>query len=121
MAQGPFTDSIYASDEGYFFSIKVQPETLAATLDGVANAAGTGPVDQVVVARVSGSRRGYGVFARTVRLKVTAAGTSGEAVGAVLTIPALTPAFYAKGKKGFTGTYNGATVKALGRSPERIV
>lgn len=120
MSSGPFDDSIYTSDEGDTYPVKIQPETLGATINGVANAAAPGPADQQIYARVSGARRGYGVFTRTVRLEVTGVGTSNLTVGSVITIPALTQTFYAACRGSRTGTYNGANVRTVGRSPERI-
>jgi len=120
MSSGPFTDTRYAADSGDVYGITVQPETLSLTIATVANDPPAGPVDQPVLARVSGSRRGYGVFARTARVRVTAAGTSGLTIGSVITLPLLNGDIYDVARKPNTGTYNTATVAVVGRSPERI-
>ena len=121
MSSGPFDDVLYEANDGKFFPAKVQPETLTLTLGGTPNASGAGPVTSgLPSARISGGRRGYGAFMRGVRIRVTAAGTSGLAVGSVITLPILTPEAFETAGKRQTGTYNGATVISLGTIPELI-
>jgi len=123
MSAGEFVRSVYETNAGNFAAVKVQPETLAASVDSVVNAAGAGPVNQEARAQVSKGKRTIGINCRTVTLNFTApppAGYSGDPV----TIPALTPAFYEAcnpNSDTATGTYLGVAVEAVGRSPETVV
>lgn len=81
MSAGPFSRSFYADDDGEIHPIRLQPETLAATFAGTANAAPAGPATSDISARVSGSRRGKGLFARYVTIAFTATPPTGYAVG----------------------------------------
>jgi len=122
MSAGEFTRSVYETNEGNFANIKVQPETLLATIDGVINVAGAGPTNQEASAQVSKGKRTIGINARTVTLEWVSgvpAGYSGDPV----TIPALTPAFYNAcnpNSSTATGTYLEEAVRAVGRSPETV-
>lgn len=93
MSEGAFTNTKYqASYAAIIHPIRVQEETLAATLDGVANAAPAGAINNPVSARVGKSRRTLGLGARMVTLEFTAAPPAGY-TGDPVRIPALTPAF----------------------------
>lgn len=120
MSEGAFQISKYESDEGGIYAIRVQPETLALTINGTANAAPAGAVDQEGLARVSGSRRRIGIKARLVRFKFTAQPTGGGyEIGETLTLPVLTQATYnAIPRAGGTGTYLGAAIEVIGKSPQ---
>lgn len=122
MSAGEFVRSVYETNEGNFAAIRVQPETLAASIDSVANAAGAGPVNQEASAQVSKGKRSIGINARTVTLNFTATPPDGYS-GDPVTIPALTPAFYAAcnpNSDTAVGTYLGVAVEAVGRSPETV-
>lgn len=120
MSSGPFTDSKYAADDGTVYGIKIQPETISLTINGQENTPPTGAVTGDVLARVTGSRRGYGVFARVGRIRIVAPGTSGLAAGRTITLPLLNGDIYDEMKKPNQGTYNTATVAVVGRSAEVI-
>jgi hypothetical protein len=119
MSSGAFSDSKYISNAGDVYPVRIQPETLGLTLDAVANAAPTPAVDQVIRAKVSGSRRSYGVHCRTVTVQFTAAKTDYVA-NAKITVPWLTGSTWETLPPGATGTYLGTAVKLVGKSPERI-
>ena len=119
MSAGEFVRSIYETNAGNFCSIRVQPETLSATLDGSANAAGLGPVNQQASAKASGGKREIGVIARSVTLRWTA-GAPEDYSGDDVTIPIMTPGVYNGLTKGDTGTYLDEAVEVVGLSPERI-
>lgn len=118
MSAGPFVLSRYesfASGERLIYPIRVQPETLLATIAGTPNAAPTDAVDVNVRVRVSGSIRASGLRARriTIRLPLTGQPT-GYAPGGVLTIPALTAAFFnAAATIGIGGTVTYLTVACI--------
>lgn len=122
MSAGEFQRAIYQTNAGNFASVRVQPETLAATIDSVANDEGAGPINQEASAQVSKGKRTIGINCRTVTLKFT--GTlPDDYTGDPVTIPALTPAFYDAcnpNSDTATGTYLGQPVEAVGRSPETV-
>lgn len=122
MSAGEFEISVYETNAGNFAGVKVQPETLEAIVDNTTNVAGAGPVNQEGRASVSGGKRSNGINCRTVTLEWTAAPPDGYS-GDPVTIPALTPAFYAAcnpNNASATGSYLGAAVRAYGRSPETV-
>lgn len=122
MSAGEFVKSIYETNKGNFCAVKVQPETLAAVMDGVTNAAGAGPVNQEASASVSSGKRTIGVNCRTVTLRWTGDAPDGYS-GDDVVIPALTPAFYEAcdpNAVGVTGTYLESGVIPVGRSPETV-
>lgn len=122
MSAGEFQRAIYETNAGNFASVRIQPETLAAEVDGVTNAEGSGPVNQEARAQVSGGKRQIGINCRTVSLRFTGTAPSGYS-GDPVRIPALTPAFYNAcdpNSGAAVGTYLGVPVEAVGRSPETV-
>lgn len=119
MSAGNFIDSKYESNSGRVYAIRVQPETLALTLDGTANAAPTGDIDQEVSAKAKGGKREIGCIARTVTVRFTGTVPDGYS-GDDVTVPVLTPGLYNAAVKGVTGTYLGEAVAYVGKSAERL-
>lgn len=120
MSSGAFQNAKYETDNGNIVAIKVQPETIACTIDSTANDEAAGTLTAgFPSAKVSGSRRTIGINARTVSIRLTAA-LSGYKADSILRIPALTPAFYTACSTGATGTYLGTACEVVGRSPESI-
>lgn len=109
MSGGAFDDSKYEADSGFIYPIRVQPETISATIGGVANAAPAGDIDVgLPTAYARGGKRQFGVKAR--RVTVTfATPPSGYKAGEVLSIPVLTPSVFAGIAKGQAVSYLGAT------------
>lgn len=122
MSAGPFERSKYESNDGEIYSIRVQPETLALTLGGSANAAPTGAVTQEVSARVSGGNRQIGLKARAVSLAWTGTPPTGYKAGELVRVPILTEDLYdsVTGNGATTGTYLGVGVAVVGKLPERV-
>ena len=118
--QGAFDLSKYESSVGSFiYRAKVQPETLAATFGGIANAEPAGAVTaNLPSATMSGSKRAIGVHPRTATLKVTATGViAANALNSSLRIPIMS-----KGTawiEGMTGVYQGDTCKIVRINPEQ--
>lgn len=113
--QGPFIKSKYEANNGDIYGIRIQPETIIATT----NPAPTGAIDQNVLARVSGSRQGYGVFARVARFGRTV-GSGDDSAQQYVTLPILTPTAFGDLNTGVTITYNGNTYTYVGKTDERI-
>ena len=126
MSAGDFSSSIYESNTGDFYPIRIQPETLTLTLNSVANAAGAGPLGtNIPSAKVSGGRTSFGVNARLVRVRFTSTIPDGYSGGKdTISLPVLTPAAFTAYDKGQTGTYTlGGTaydVAFVGKTPEAI-
>ena len=118
MSAGAFSRSRYAADSGEIHPIRVQPETLALTLGGTANAAPAGAVTSSISAKVSGGRRNLGLKARMVSLAFTGAVPDGYEPDSVTRVPILTPALFTAIGRGTTGTYLGVGVEVLGKSSE---
>jgi hypothetical protein len=117
MSAGNFVRSRYESDAGNIHPIRVQPETIAASI-GSANTAPTGAIDVAISARVSGGSRQLGLTARRVRLAFTAGVPTDYAEDSVVSIPILTPAVFNAIAVGQTGTYLGQSVEVVGKTAE---
>lgn len=122
MSAGIFQDSIYEADNGLFYPCRVQPETLAMTVDGTANAEAAGPAPAgVPSANMRGSKRQNGITARTVSLKLPAGGTPPDGYsGDNLVVPVMTPALFSAISRSSTVVYLGATWRVAGTSPESV-
>lgn len=122
MSSGAFTRTFYETSSengGFVLSARVQPETLAATIDGVSNAGATGPATAPGSATIGQGRRTAGVNMRYVTLGWTAAPPTGY-TGDPVRIPVLDPAVFAQWTLGSTGTYLGAAVEVLSRVSETV-
>ena len=121
MSAGGFSPSKYeASYATEIHPIRVQPETLAATIGAVNNNAPSGAVTNPISASVSKGNRQIGLRARLVRMSYTAAEAPDgyDDRGGILVIPAVTEAFYNAAIKGATITYLTKSMTVVGRSPE---
>lgn len=120
MSAGRFDDAFYELDGGLIAPIKVQPETLALTLGGSANATATGPADIPCSAVVSRGRRSKGINARLVRVTFTAAPPTGYAENEVIALPWLVPSTFNALNPGDTGTYLATAVRLVGKTGEDV-
>lgn len=120
MSAGQFASSKYQADSGNIYSIRVQPETLLATIGGTANAAPAGAVDQEVSAKVSKGNRGIGMKPRAVTFRWTGAAPDDYNPQGLVTIPILTQALYNAIVKDAAVSYLGATGAVVSKSPERV-
>ena len=120
MSSGAFSLTRYQTDQGNIVNIKVQPETVAASINSATNTAPTADLTAgFPSAKVSGTRRTLGINARTITIKFTAS-KAGYKDDSPIKIPALTPAFFNACQVGATGSYNGTNCRVVGRSPEVI-
>jgi hypothetical protein len=116
---GVFSDSKYEANSGDIYAVRVQPETLTLALGTATNTAPTATIDQQITAKVSGSRRGYGVHVRKVTVRLTAAKT-GYKENATLTFPWLQQDTWEALPAKATGTYDGTAVVLVGKTSEKI-
>ena len=120
MAAGAFTITKYTDGNANIRAIRVKTPTSGLTLNAVVNAAPTGArTAGFGVMKVSGSRRSYGSHARTVTIKLTAAGASG-AIGSLVRLPILTPTVFSGLAYGQTGTYNTQACVVVGTTAEKL-
>lgn len=122
MSAGEFSTSKYqcSADNGsYILACRVQPETLAATIDSVANDAPTGAVNAPGSATISQGRRSAGVNMRYVTLEWTGTKPTNYS-GDTVRIPVLKPETFAAWTLGSTGTYLSQNVKVVGRNNETV-
>lgn len=94
MSAGVFTRTKYQSDTNGIYRVLVQPETLLLQVDGVANAAPLGDVDQFTSAQVTKGKRQIGMGCRAVALRFTGAVPTGYKAGGIILVPILTSALY---------------------------
>lgn len=120
MSAGRFVRSRYEANNGLIHPIRVQPETLEASLGGGANAAPAGAVDTSISVRTSQSARAFGIRPRLVTLAWSAAPPAGYDDRGTIRLPILTEARYDAINVGGTGTYLGAGVTVVGKSPESV-
>lgn len=119
MSSGAFAYDRYELDSGDVARIRVQPETLAANIGSV-NSGATAAITIPGTVRTSNGNRAFGIKPRTVTLKWSAAAPAGYLAGSTVTIPILQAANWTAINNGDTGTYLGASVEVVGKSPERV-
>lgn len=120
MSAGQFLRAFYELNSGEVASIRIQPETAALVMDGVTNTVPAGPADVPGSAAVSRGNRALGINARKVSIRFTAEPPTGYSDNSVITLPWLQPTTWEALALGSTGTYLGAGVQLVGKSPERI-
>lgn len=120
MSSGEFSRSKYETNNGDIVNIRVQPETLAASIGGAANAAPAGAVTAgFPSALAGGSRRRIGINARTVSF-IPDADIDDYKPGQILRVPVLTQARWDAVSRGSTMTYLGQAGQVVGKSAEQI-
>jgi len=119
MSSGPFVRTRYQLDNASNAAIRVQPETLALTIDGVANAAPGGTVTVPGSASVSRGARANGINARTVTFVFNVA-PAGYKQDSPIRLPWLASLSFTNILAGQTGSYLGSPITVIGKSPEKI-
>jgi hypothetical protein len=124
MSAGSFTVTRYAASYGdgdQIHPIRVQPETIAASIGGTANNPPSGSQNNPIQCRVGGGRRSIGLRARSVTLRAPISDPpDGYRPGGITKIPALAEAFYDAAVKGASCSYLGSTFTVVSRSRERV-
>ena len=126
MSAGDFLSSFYELDGGQIAPVRIQPETLSLTLNTVANTAPAGPATAgLPSAKVSGTRRSFGINARKVRVRFTGTLPPGYSGGKdTISLPVLQTSVFNGYTKGQTGTYTleatAYDVAFVGKTPETI-
>jgi hypothetical protein len=122
MSAGVFTRSFYTAsyDDAQIHPIRVQPETIAASVGGTANTAPAGPATSPISAVISLGKRQLGLRPRTITIAAPATGQpDGYQPGGITTIPALNQAIWDAALRGTAVTYLGvATFQVVSRDRE---
>lgn len=120
MSNGRFEKHFYSSNKtGLVHPIRIQPETLALNVGGVANASAAGPATNPISAQVSQSKRALGLNARTVTIKFPTTAPTGYKVDSPISLPWLAGTDdFDSFAAGDTVTYLGATGEVVGTTAE---
>jgi hypothetical protein len=122
MSSGAFTRTFYevsAENGGGIAPIRLQPETLSATIAGSANAAPDGPATIPGSATISQGRRSAGINARYITVAWTGdPPTDYSGLTARIVVP--DPAVYADATLGASVTYLSTAATVVGRTPETV-
>lgn len=121
MSAGRFELTFYEDGNGTIHPIRVQPETLLLTINGVANAAPTGPADSgVASAQVSKGRNSIGYNARLVSIRFPTNPPDGYKPDQIIRLPWLRDTTFGNIQAGQSVTYLGSTGVVAGKTPEKI-
>ncbi len=118
MSAGQFTQAKYQDDVGNVFKGRVQPETLALSINSTANANAGGAITAPVGIKFTAGNGETGVKARKVGVRFTSTLPAGYSGADILYIPVMTPTAFAAYTIGQTGTYLGEPVEVLSRHGE---
>lgn len=124
MSAGAFTNTKYeASYAGEtVHPIRVQPETLALSINSVLNDPVTTNITNPISAMVGSNRRKLGLHAAMVSIKFTGTPPTGYQAGGILRLPLINNAIKSEAVKGATGTYLSVAIEVVSNaSPERTV
>jgi hypothetical protein len=117
MSAGIFQFAKYETESGEVVRVRAQPESLALTLNSVANAESADAVTiQGIFPLNLGGRRRKPFSARYVAVQFTAAAPTGYKASSVCKVPVYSKATYSGLATGQTGTYLGVAVKVVGKS-----
>lgn len=120
MSAGPFEIYNYKSELGTVHPIRLQPETVALTLDGNANSQSSDEIDSPFSVCVSRGANACGLLPRKVNIKFTGAAPAGYKADQTYSIPVLVATLWQNAVVNQTGTYLGEAIKVIGKSPEDI-
>lgn len=122
MSAGNFIRSRYEasySTPGVIHPIRIQPETAAATIGGIANDPPAGNITNPISASISRGKREKGLKPRTLSIQFPATGQpTGYKASGTTVIVALTLDFWNLAAPGTTITYLGVSCTVIGRSAE---
>jgi hypothetical protein len=116
MSSGAFVESIYQTDDGTPYIIRVQPETIA----GAWNPAGTGTPATTISVKATGSHRALGIHARVARFRWAGTPPAGYKAGSTITLPILTKTAFDNLKKAVDYPYLGVGLNLVGKTNEAI-
>lgn len=116
MSSGPFTRTFYEGNNGDIYRVRVQPETLAATIGGTANSAPAGPATVPISAKVSKGRNEIGIGCRKIRAFFETPPTG--YVSQTIEIPILQPDLFDGLNGGEAVSYLSATGEVIGFTAE---
>lgn len=119
MSSGNFVRSRYVMDGGQIVPIQVQPETIALTVEGTANAATTDAVTLSVSAKARKGNTEYGIGARNITISWEGSPPAGYA-DENLTIPILQPTVFDGINVSDTANYLGTACVVVSKKSEQL-
>lgn len=123
MSAGAFVVTRYQAvySAAQIHPIKVQPETLALTIEGVANNPPVGAATSPISASVSGGKRQLGLNAAKVSIRFVDAPPSGYLANSTIRLPLLNAAIRAAAVRSAPGEYLGVEIVVVSNfSPEVV-
>lgn len=120
MSAGSFQSSKYESDDGTIHFISVQPETIAAVLDGNPNDEPAGNINSQFAAEVNRGARAYGLRPRKVNVAFTDNPPTNYRPYTTLAMAVLDPEVFAEIAIGGTVTYSGGTGVVSSKVEENV-
>lgn len=120
MSAGRPVRSFYTNDDNQVHPMVCQPETLAATFDGVTNASPGGPATRSDRIKISKAKREYGCGARCITAEWDGTAPAGYDVRGQICIAVPDPAVYNGVTVFGPGTYLGANITVVGKQPETV-
>lgn len=117
MSAGVFQLAKYETESDEILRVRVQPETLALTIDATANAEAAGAITVKGLFPLQlGGRRRKPFSARYVSIQFTGAVPTGYKAAGIVKVPIMTKSVYSGISTGDTGTYLSSNVKVVGKS-----
>lgn len=120
MSAGDFGRFKYECDNGDVCPVRLQPETLAATFDGAANAEPAGPINMATFAKVNKTSREYGIRPRYVTGEWDGAPPADYSATGTVKIAVMTRGVWDAILPFSAMAYLGGTVTVTGKTPENI-
>lgn len=115
MSSGRFVRTFYELDNGEIARARVQPETIAGF-----NVAPAGPATLSGSARMTSSRRRFGINARAITGAWVGSPPAGYDDRTPVRVPILTPDVYNGLELGDTVSYLGGSLEVIGKTAEKI-
>lgn len=120
MSAGDFIYSRYESNAGDIYRIRVQPETVAATIGAATNDPPAGTINTPGTVSVSQSARAFGVKARSISIRWTGTPPAGYSGDPISRIPVLQAVNFDNANLGDAVTYLGTAAELIGKSSESV-
>nr|CRY96860.1 hypothetical protein [uncultured prokaryote] len=120
MSAGSFSLSRYEDNDGKLYQIRVQPEIVAAVIDGDDNGPEAGSVTEKFAAEVNRGARAYGLRPRKLTVSFEDTPPTGYRPYTTLQIPVLKKETWLRAKVGAVVTYAGGTGEIKSKADENF-
>ena len=120
MSQGKFEQGVYEADSGELHVIRYQPETSQATFQTIPNSINSGAATSPFWAKITKSKREYGLNVRKVRCRWTSTAPAGYKPTATFDIVVFQPSVFNGITINSGGLYLGEGIQVIGKTSESI-